>query len=67
MLLGQVVKDNVVRVTDLYSPGRDTVKNAGNSSVAEVVRRLSIAGAVFARGHGSSGKQTDLDAVTAQQ
>jgi hypothetical protein len=28
MLLGQVVKDNVVRVTDLYSPGRDTVKNA---------------------------------------
>jgi hypothetical protein len=38
MLLGQVVKDNVVRVTDLYSPGRDTVKNAGNSSVAEAVR-----------------------------
>jgi hypothetical protein len=26
MLLGQVVKDNVVRVTDLHSPGRDTVK-----------------------------------------
>jgi hypothetical protein len=24
MLLGQVVKDNVVPVTDLYSPGRDT-------------------------------------------
>jgi hypothetical protein len=26
MLLGQVVKDNVVRVTDLHSPGRETVK-----------------------------------------
>jgi hypothetical protein len=67
MLLGQVVKDNVVRVTDLYSPGRDTAKNAGNSSVAEAVRRLGIAGAAFARGHGSNGKQSDLDAVTAQQ
>jgi hypothetical protein len=44
MLLGQVVKDNVVPVTDLYSPGRDTVKNAGNSSVAEAVRRLGITG-----------------------
>jgi hypothetical protein len=49
MLLGQVVKDNVVRVTDLHSPGRDTVKNAGNSLVAEAVRRLGIAGAAFAR------------------
>jgi hypothetical protein len=42
MLLGQIVKDNVVPVTDLYSPGRGTVKNAGNSSVAEAVRRLGI-------------------------
>ncbi len=30
MLLGHVVKDNVVWVTDLYSPGRDTTKNAGS-------------------------------------
>jgi hypothetical protein len=67
MLRGQVVKDNVVRVTDLYSPGRDTVKKAGNSSVAEAVRRLGITGAAFARGHGSSGTQSDLDAITAQQ
>jgi hypothetical protein len=67
MLLGQVAKDNVVRVTDLHSPGRDTVKNARNSSVAEVVRRLGITGAAFAGGHGSNGKQSDLDAITAQQ
>jgi hypothetical protein len=57
----------VVRVTDLYSPGRDTVKNAGDSSVAEVVRRLGITGATFADGHGSNGKQSDLHAITAQQ
>ena len=67
MLLGQVVKDNVLRVTDLYSPGRDTVTNPGNPSVAEMVRRLGITRAAFARGHGSSGKQSDLDAITAQQ
>jgi hypothetical protein len=28
MLLGQVAKHNVVRVTDLHSPRRGTVKNA---------------------------------------
>jgi hypothetical protein len=61
------VKDNVVRATDLYSPGRDTVKNAGNSSVSEAVRRLGTTGAAFACGHGGSGKQSDLDAITAQQ
>jgi hypothetical protein len=30
------------------------------------VRRLGITGAAFARRHGSSGKQSDVDAITAQ-
>lgn len=66
MLLGHVVKDNVVWVTDLYSPGRDTAKNAGNSSIAAAVKKLGITGAIFAGGHGSNGKQSDLDTITAQ-
>jgi hypothetical protein len=66
MLLGHVVKDNVVWVTDLYSPGRDTAKNVGNTSVAAAVKKLGITGAIFAGGHGSNGKQSDLDAIAAQ-
>jgi hypothetical protein len=67
MLLGHVVKDNVVWLTDLYSPGRDTVRNAGNSSVAEAVRRLGITGATFAGGHGGNGNQSGLEAIMAQK
>jgi glyoxylase-like metal-dependent hydrolase (beta-lactamase superfamily II) len=67
MLLGHIVKDNVVWVTDLYSPGRDTAKNEGNTSVAAAVKKLGITGAIFAGGHGSNGKQSDLDAIVAQK
>jgi hypothetical protein len=66
MLLGHVVKDNVVWATDLYSPGRDTAKNAGNTSIAAAVKKFDITGATFAGGHGSNGKQSDLDAIMAQ-
>ncbi len=66
MLLGHVVNDNVVWVTDLYSPVRDTAKNAGNTAVAAAVKKLGITGATFAGGHGSNGKQSDLDAIAAQ-
>jgi glyoxylase-like metal-dependent hydrolase (beta-lactamase superfamily II) len=66
MLIGHVVKDNVVWVTDLYSPVRDTTKNAGNSSLAATIKRLGITGATFAGGHGASGTQGDLEAITSQ-
>ena len=66
MLLGHVVKDNVVWVTDLYSPGRDSAKNAGTTVVAAAVKKFGITGATFAGGHGSNAKQSDLDAIMAQ-
>jgi len=67
MLLGHVVKDNVVWVTDLYSPGRDTTKNAGSESVEAAVKKLGISGATFAGGHGSNGPQSGLEAIMAQK
>ena len=67
MLLGHVVKDNVVWVTDLYSPGRDTTKNAGSESVEAAVKKLRISGATFAGGHGSNGPQSGLEAIMAQK
>jgi hypothetical protein len=66
MLLGHVVQDNVVWATDLYSPGRDTKKNAGNASVGAAIKKLGITGATFAGGHGANGKQADFDAIMAQ-
>jgi hypothetical protein len=60
------VKDNVVWVTDLYSPVRNTVKNAGNTTVAAMAKKLGIGGAIFADGHGTNGKQSDLDAIMTQ-
>ena len=66
MLIGHVLKENVVWVTDLYSPVRDTTKNAGNSSLAATIKRLGITGATFAGGHGASGTQADLEAITSR-
>jgi hypothetical protein len=67
MLLGHVVKDNVVWVTDLYSPGRDTAKNPGSEAVAAAVKKLGISGATFGGGHGSNGPQSGLEAIMAQK
>jgi glyoxylase-like metal-dependent hydrolase (beta-lactamase superfamily II) len=67
MLLGHVVKDNVVWVTDLYSPGRDTAKNPGSEAVAAAVKKLGISGATFGGGHGANGPQSGLEAIMAQK
>jgi glyoxylase-like metal-dependent hydrolase (beta-lactamase superfamily II) len=67
MLLGHVVKDNVVWVTDLYSPGRDTAKTPGSEAVAAAVKKLGISGATFGGGHGANGPQSGLEAIMAQK
>jgi glyoxylase-like metal-dependent hydrolase (beta-lactamase superfamily II) len=67
MLLGHVVKDNVVWVTDLYSPGRDTAKTPGSEAVAAAVKKLGINGATFGGGHGAYGPQSGLEAIMAQK
>ncbi len=67
MLLGHVVRDNVVWVTDLYSPVRDTAKNAGSEAVAAALKKLGITGATIAGGHGANGPQSSLDAILAQK
>jgi hypothetical protein len=67
MLLGHVVKDNVVWVTDLYSPGRDTAKTPGSEAVAVAVKKLGISGATFGGGRGSNGPQSGLEAIMAQK
>ena len=67
MLLGHVVKDNVVWVTDLWSPAPTATKNPNAESVAAALKKFGITGATMAGGHGTNGKQSDLEAVIAQK
>lgn len=53
-------------VTDLWSPGRDTLGqklNAGQASVVAGVQKAGIAPERFAGGHGSTGSYAELAAV----
>ena len=65
MVIGHVVQPNIVWVTDIWSPGRDAVKNPGTVSLAEAVKKLGIKDATFAGGHGSSAKQSVLETAVA--
>lgn len=65
MLIGYDVKANLAYVTDLYSPGRDKQKNAGNTAFNEALKKFGITPAVVAGGHGTNGPKTDLDTIVA--
>jgi hypothetical protein len=66
MLIAHVVQANVVWVTDIWSPGRDSAKTPGVQAVQDAVKKLGIKGATFAGGHGSNAPQDKLDAIFAQ-
>src|SRR5262245_16347629 len=57
MIIGHVVKENVVWVTDIWSPGRDASRTPGVLAVGEAVKKIGIKDATFAGGHGSTAKQ----------
>lgn len=64
-IIGHLVKENIVWVTDLWSPVRDTVKTPNSEAFAAALKKLGITGATLAGGHGANGKQSDLEAVMA--
>jgi glyoxylase-like metal-dependent hydrolase (beta-lactamase superfamily II) len=66
MLIGHVVNDNVVWVTDLWSPGRDAARTPGVVAVSEAAKKVGISNATFAGGHGTNAKQSVLDGIVAQ-
>ena len=66
MIIGHVVKDNIVWVTDIWSPGRDANRSPGVVALGEAVKKLGIKDATFAGGHGSTAKQSVLDGIVAQ-
>jgi glyoxylase-like metal-dependent hydrolase (beta-lactamase superfamily II) len=67
MLMGHVVKGNVVWVTDLWSPAPNATKNPGVEAVAAALKKHDITDATMAGGHGTNGKESDLEAVMAKK
>lgn len=66
MIIGHVVKDNIVWVTDIWSPGRDANRTPGVLALGEAVKKIGIKDATFAGGHGSTAKQSVLEGIVAQ-
>jgi hypothetical protein len=59
-LLGHVVKENVVFVTDLISPRGQIPRNEGSLAVGEAFKKYGITGSTIAGGHGATAKQADI-------
>src|SRR5262249_44263914 len=66
MIIGHVVKENIVWVTDIWSPGRDAKRTPGVLALSEAVKKIGIKDATFAGGHGTNAKQSVLDGIVAQ-
>jgi len=60
MILGHVVKANVVWVTDILSPRGSVERNPGTLSVGEALKKYGITGSTIAGGHGTTAKQADI-------
>jgi glyoxylase-like metal-dependent hydrolase (beta-lactamase superfamily II) len=65
MLIGHLVKDNIVYVTDLISPRGPIERSPATASVGVILRKYGINGATIAGGHGTTVKEADLSAQLA--
>jgi glyoxylase-like metal-dependent hydrolase (beta-lactamase superfamily II) len=65
MLLGYVVKSNVVYITDLVSPRGPIDRSDMTISAGNALRKYGISGATIAGGHGTTVKQADIAAPLA--
>jgi glyoxylase-like metal-dependent hydrolase (beta-lactamase superfamily II) len=62
-LLGHVVKDNIVFVTDLISPRGPVARTEGTLAVGEALKKHGITNALIAGGHGTTAKQSEIGAA----
>jgi glyoxylase-like metal-dependent hydrolase (beta-lactamase superfamily II) len=62
-LLGHVVKDNIVFVTDLISPRGPVTRSEGTLAVGEAFKKYNIKNALIAGGHGTTAKQSEIGAA----
>ena len=65
MLIGHVVRENLVWVTDLISPRGPIARNPATVAVGDALRKHNIAGATIVGGHGTTAKQSESTAALA--
>jgi glyoxylase-like metal-dependent hydrolase (beta-lactamase superfamily II) len=63
MLIGHIVNDDLLWVTDMYSPARDQRKTPGAVNLYETVKRLAIKPARLAGGHGGTASYAEFEAI----
>jgi hypothetical protein len=63
MLMPHIVGPNIVWLTDLWNPGTPTTRNENTEAAAAAMKKHGITGATVAGGHGTNGKEADLQAV----
>jgi hypothetical protein len=66
MIIGHVVTDNIVFVTDLLSPRGPVDRTPATAAVGEALRKYGVTGATIAGGHGTTAKQADMAPALAQ-
>ncbi|MBV9629737.1 MAG: hypothetical protein JO230_16705 [Xanthobacteraceae bacterium] len=66
LLIGYVVKPNVVWATDLLSGSADPTKSGGARALALALQRFGISNATIARGNGTTIKESELTAGLGQ-
>jgi len=60
MIIGHVMKANVLYVTDLISPRGPVARSEGSVAVGDAMRKFGITGAIIAGGHGTTARQSDI-------
>jgi hypothetical protein len=65
MLIGYVLPEKLVWVTDLYSPGRDKVKTPNSAAFFDEIKKMGLQPAWYAGGHGTFGTEAELEAIMA--
>jgi hypothetical protein len=66
MIIGHVVKPNILYVTDLISPRAPIERNAGTVAVGDALRKYGITNTTIAGGHGATARQADIAQALAQ-
>lgn len=67
MLVGYVVKEDIVWVTDLYSPARDKRPTPASTTLFATLQQLGLKPARFAGGHGGSSSYAEYAAIVGQR
>jgi glyoxylase-like metal-dependent hydrolase (beta-lactamase superfamily II) len=63
MLVGYMPKDDILWVTDMYSPARDARKSPGAVNLYETLKQLGIKPSRLAGGHGGSASYAEFEAI----